>query len=273
MKPAAATLALPLLLAALAGCGGDREAPSTETRPAGDRGSADVAVTPQTPAPQGTSPAPGYTVAPVENAGRVTGRIVFQGTPPPPSPIAVNKDVTVCGREKHVSEDLVVGSGGGIANAVVSLQGISSGKAFAADARPVLDQRGCWFHPHVQVIPAGATLEILNNDGILHNVHTYPANNPPVNMAQPKFRKVLTTSFARPDVVKVACDVHGWMTAWIVVAGHPYHAVTGADGRFVLDGVPVGTYTLHVWHESLGTREQPVSVGPGGTVEATITFG
>jgi plastocyanin len=266
MSRRTASVAWPLLLAALAGCGG---APEPPARP--DDGGAPAAP-PAASAPTG-SPAGGYSVVPVPNPGRVSGRIRFGGSPPAPAPIAITKDVAVCGREKRVSEDLVVGPGGGIANAVVSLRGVTAGKAFGAGPAPVLDQRGCWFHPRVQVVPAGATLEILNNDGILHNVHTYPGSNPPVNMAQPKFRKVLTTSFARPDVVKVACDVHAWMTAWIIVAEHPYHAVTGADGGFVLEGVPPGSYTLHVWHESLGTREQPIEVGPGGAAEANLTFG
>jgi hypothetical protein len=209
----------------------------------------------------------------VDDAGRVAGRVLFRGTPPPPAPVVVTKDVPVCGTEKHVAEDLVVGPGGGVRNAVVFLDGIAAGKPFPADSRPVLDQRGCWFHPHVQVLAAGATLEILNNDGILHNVRTSPGNNPPINMAQPKFRRVMTTSFARPDIVKVSCDVHVWMTAWLFVAGHPYHAVSGDDGGFALDGVPPGTYTLRVWHETLGTRQQPVTVPPAGAADASFTFG
>jgi hypothetical protein len=172
-----------------------------------------------------------------------------------------------------VPETLVVGAGGALKNVVVSIDGIRGGRPFPSGARPRLDQRGCWFIPHVQVVPAGVEIDIINSDGILHNIHTFPKNNPPINMAQPKFKKIMSHAFARPDVVKVNCDVHSWMNAWIVVAPHPYFAVTDEDGRFTMSDVPGGTYTLRAWHEALGTREQTIAVQPGGTAEATFRFG
>ena len=166
----------------------------------------------------------------------------------------------------------MVDGNGGIRYAVVSIDPVQGGKSFDT-ATPQLDQRGCWFYPHVQIVPAGADMEILNSDGILHNIHTYPEKNKPVNMAQPKFRKVLKTSFAEPDIVRVSCDVHNWMNAWIVVAKHPYYVVTSEDGSYELDGVPPGTYTLSAWHETLGTQTQSVTVEKDGTAEANLTFG
>jgi plastocyanin len=207
----------------------------------------------------------------VADGGRIAGRVVYAGVVPPPQPVAVTKDHAVCGRTGHVAEGLLVGAGGGLHNAVVSIDGIAAGKPFGA-ARTVLDQRGCWFVPHVLVVPAGEPLDILNSDGILHNIHTFPRNNPPINMAQPKFKKVMTHTFARPDLVRVACDVHGWMGAWIVVAGHPYHAVTGADGRFEIDGIPPGRRSIRVWHETLGERTQETTVEPGRAIEITVTY-
>ena len=207
----------------------------------------------------------------VEGAGSIRGRVVFEGTPPPPVPVEMTKDRAVCASGKHVEEKLLVAKDGGLQNAVVSIDPVRRGKAFPAET-PRLDQRGCWFHPHVQIVPAGSEVEVLNNDGILHNIHTFPKANKPINMAQPKFRKVLKTSFEKPDVIRVACDVHSWMGAWIVVVDHPYNVVTGEDGSFSLDGVPPGTYTLKSWHESLGIVEQKVTVSPGASVDADLTY-
>lgn len=244
-----------------AGCGRSDDAP------AGPTGGSPAPSQPSAAAPEA------YAVEPPANPGRVSGSAVYSGALPDPSPITVTKDQAVCGLTQHVPETLMVGAGGALKNVVVSIDGITRGMPFPAGARPTLDQRGCWFIPHVQVVPVGAEIDILNSDGILHNIHTFPKNNPPINMAQPKFKKVMSHAFARPDVVKVNCDVHGWMNAWIVVAPHPYFAVTAADGRFTLAGVPAGTYTLRAWHETLGTREQTIAVQPGGTVEAAFRFG
>jgi plastocyanin len=210
---------------------------------------------------------------PVEGGGSVSGRVIYRGMPPERAPVAVTKDREVCGRTAHRAEGLVVGRGGGLQNAVVSIDPVTRGKPWPGGSKPVLDQRGCWFVPHLLLVPAGAEIDILNSDGILHNIHTHPKLNPPINLAQPKFKKVLNHAFARPETVRVVCDVHSWMNAWIVVAAHPYHAVTGEDGAFSLDQVPPASYTLKAWHETLGTSEQPVTVSPGGRVEATLAFG
>ncbi|HET6277723.1 MAG TPA: carboxypeptidase regulatory-like domain-containing protein, partial [Candidatus Polarisedimenticolia bacterium] len=216
---------------------------------------------------------PGYAIEAVRGGGRISGRVLFAGTPPAPEPVTITKDKGVCDAARHTSEALVVDSAGGIRDAVVAIASIAAGKPFPGGARPVLDQRGCWFVPHVQLLPAGAEIDILNSDGILHNLHTFSEANPAINVAQPKFKKRLTQSFASPERVRVMCDVHGWMSAWIVVIGHPYHALSAPDGSYALDEVPPGQYTLTVWHETLGGQEREVTVEPDGAVEATFKFG
>ncbi len=256
VRPAGAMLAV---LTCLIACGGE---PPPTTTGGGDTPPADAA-----------APPAGYVVEPVTAGGRITGRVVFEGTPPAPEPVTITKDKAVCGASKHTSEALVVGDDGGIRNAVIAIESIARGKAFAAGSRPILDQRGCWFIPHVQLLPAGAEIDILNNDGILHNLHTFSERNPAINVAQPKFKKRITQSFELLERVRVICDVHSWMSAWIVVIGHPYHVLSASDGSYALDEVPPGNYTLTVWHETLGTQEHEVAVEAGGTVEVAFTFG
>jgi hypothetical protein len=73
----------------------------------------------------------------------------------------------------------------------------------------------------------------------------------------------MTERFQHPEIVKVSCDAHPWMTGWIVVTDHPYVAVTDERGAFRLAGVPPGSYTLSLWHETLGEQRQEVTVRAG----------
>jgi hypothetical protein len=218
-----------------------------------------------------SSPSPAYTTITVVAGGTVSGTVTYAGTAPAPAKLQVTKDVAVCGKEGHVDESLVVGANKGIKDVVVSIKDVKQGKAMEAlGASFVLDQKVCAYKPHVVIVPVNKPLEILNSDGILHNIHTYGKKNPAKNIAQPKFKKKLTEIFAQPEAIPVKCDVHGWMSAWIVVAEHPYYTVTGADGKFTIADVPAGTYTVEFWQEKLGTQTKQVNVAASGT--ATLDF-
>jgi plastocyanin len=205
----------------------------------------------------------------VANGGSISGVVKFKGTPPARAPLEVNKDKEVCAVTPKLSRDLIVAADGGIQYAVVSITNIQKGKAQPQD-KVVLDQKGCEYLPHVVQVPAGGSVEILNSDGILHNIHTYSKDNPPLNRAQPKFKKTLNETFAKPEMVKLTCDVHGWMSGWLVVQDHPYYVVTDEKGAFKLTDVPAGDYELKVWQEKLGETTQKVTVQPGA--DTTVTF-
>ena len=155
-----------------------------------------------------------------QGGGSIVGEVKFSGTPPAPKVVKVNKDNQACGDEKK-SEELVVGANKGIRYAVVSLVG-ATGAAAKPAQKPVLDQKGCHFAPHVLLLPAGAEVDILNNDGVLHNIHTFATANPSINKAQPKFKKVMTEKFGdKPEIIRIQCDAHSWMLGWVVVTAHP----------------------------------------------------
>lgn len=195
----------------------------------------------------------------VKDGGTITGTIKFAGTPPVRKELQVTKDKEICGKNQHLSWDLVVGPNKGIENAVVTLLDMKKGEKWTI-AKATVDQNGCVYTPHVVVVPAGGQLDILNSDGILHNIHTYSKANSSINKAQPKFKKVLTEKFAKPEIVKVTCDAHSWMLGWFVVSDHPYVAVTNDKGEFTLSNVPPGNYKLEVWQETLGKKVQDVVV-------------
>ncbi len=207
-------------------------------------------------------------------AGDVVGSVKIVGEAPAADMRHASVDQAVCGAEPRPSEALAVSPAGGVRNAVVfvaheRLEGWRSPTTFQ------MDQRRCTFVPHVLIIPPGATVEVLNSDGILHNFHTLGRLNPSLNLAQWAKAKPLRVTFEHPEIVQVKCDVHGdgFMRAWIVVAAHPYYALTDEGGRFRLADVPMGPHTLEVWHERVGTKRVPISVGASGEVSVSVTFG
>jgi plastocyanin len=202
------------------------------------------------------------------DSGTVSGKVVFKGTPPPPRAVPVTTDSPACGKEQQ-AEDLVVGPDKGIKYAVVRLVGAKVASEDAA--KPVeLDQKGCKFNPHVVIVPKGGTMDILNNDGIAHNIHSHSTANAEFNKAQPGFKKRMSQKFAEPERVKLSCDIHPWMGGWIVVSDGEPVAVTDASGSFKLANVPSGTYKLEVWQEKLGTQSREVTVKAGA--DASVTF-
>ena len=202
--------------------------------------------------------------------GAISGLVVFDGSIPKPRKISVNKDLEVCGKES-ASEDLVISVDRGIRWAVVSLENLDARTPIKPDAS-VLDQKGCRFVPHVVIVPNGGRVDIKNSDGILHNFHTFSESNSPINKAQPKFKKVMTEEFGIPEFVKVACDVHSWMSGWIIVTKHPWYAVTDKKGKFKLENVPAGKHLLRVWHEKLGELYTEVEVRAGEETKLPLSL-
>jgi plastocyanin len=201
--------------------------------------------------------------------GTISGTVKYDGAPPTPKPVEVTKDKEVCGLVKHVNEDLLVDSGGGIANAVVIVKGAKG------DLKPTsvtFDQKGCRYEPHVLAFPAGSTVKIMNDDGILHNIHTYSTVNPSFNAAQPKFKKEMDKVIDKPEVIKVTCDAHGWMHGWWVSTDTPYYAVTDDKGNYTIANVPPGSYTVEVWQEKLGTDDQKADVKDGAAANVNFTL-
>ncbi len=202
--------------------------------------------------------------------GTIVGTVKFQGETPERNKITVTRGKKVCGKETQFTESLVSGGDGGVKNAVLYLTDIQKGKAFKASSVFQIDQRGCQFHPHVLIVPAGKTFTLINSDGILHNFLTNSTKNPILNKAQPKFKKKLKIKINKPEIIRANCDVHEWMNGWLVVAGHPYYSLTDGSGTFKIPDVPPGTYTIQLWHETLGQQTRNVTVKAGEQTKAAF---
>jgi plastocyanin len=209
-----------------------------------------------------TLPASGmaqYSGGAVSDGGSISGSVKFKGTAPAPKKLDVGKDKEVCAKTPKMDQSLIVNNGN-LANAVVTITDIKKGKKSEVK-KVTLDQNGCEYKPHVLAFQAGSTVEILNPDGILHNVHSYSKVNTAFNVAQPKFKKTMEQKIEKPEApFEVKCDVHGWMSGWLVSMAHPYFAVTDNSGNFKLTDVPAGTYNVEVWHAKLGKSSQKVTV-------------
>jgi plastocyanin len=262
------TALIGLALVAVAGCA----ACSDETPAAKPAAAPAAAMKPAEPAAAAPMAAPttGYTGGAVVGGGTISGKVTFQGTAPKLPPEARNKDPKVCGTT-FPNQTLLLGAGGGVKNVVVSLTDIHAGKPMApGDAQ--LDQNKCSYAPHVQAVEVGTNLTVLNSDTILHNVHASLGAATVFNMAMPIHNQKIPTKLSKAGLIKLKCDVHGWMNGAIAVEDTPYFAVTGDDGSFTIADVPPGTYTVQAWHETLGDQTQKVTVAAGGKTTADLKY-
>ncbi len=218
------------------------------------------------------------------SAGDLTGKVVFKGTPPAEMPIRLDE---TCGKmhppEGETTHRYVVAKDGGLANVVVYVSKGLEGKKFPVPAEAVeLNQVGCMYSPYVSAAMIGQTVKIKNSDPLLHNVHALPRadGNSEFNMGQPNQNMVDETTFAKKMtakeiLVKIKCDVHDWMLAYVGVMENPFFAVSDKDGNYKIKGLPAGEYTITAYHlKTHGTTTPGVTqtVKIAGDAAATADF-
>jgi plastocyanin len=206
-------------------------------------------------------------------AGTIKGSVKLDGKAPEPAKLNMKADPFCAQQPGGVDEEIAVGKDNGLKNVVVRITKGVSNPPPVPTTPAVVDQNGCIYKPRVVVARAGQTVEIRNSDQTLHNVHTYKGTATLFNLAHiqgtgPQKKKFPTAG----DVVKFKCDVHPWMTGWVVVTDNPYFAVSGDDGSFTIKDVPAGKYTVEVWHEKLGTQTKDVTVTDAGTVDLKLSM-
>ncbi|MBI3358830.1 MAG: hypothetical protein HY037_04495 [Nitrospirae bacterium] len=214
----------------------------------------------------------GFGVATAQ-AGSLSGTIKLGVDAPKLPMVKVDKDPEVCGAADRPSEKLMLSKDKGVANAVITIKDVKGGKALDPSKKIEFVQQKCRFHPHVLIIPKGAVIDVVNNDPITHNIHTFPKENPPLNKAQPTTLKRITSpKFEVAETIKVQCDIHrGLMSAWFVVADSPYTVVSDASGNFKISDVPDGTYQVEIWHEALGKETKEVTI-KGGDAKLDVSL-
>lgn len=216
--------------------------------------------------------------APAGATGTIKGRIRLAGKAPANPPIRMGAD-PLCARlaresgKRPVQELVVASADGGLANTFVDLQGTFKTVAAPPKDAAVVSQHGCLYTPRVVGVRVGQTLRLVNNDTLLHNLHGISSKNNGFNVTQPQ--SGMANNFVMKTgetMMRLKCDVHAWMTAYVGVETHPYFAVSGGDGTFTIANVPAGKQTIRAWHERFGRITQVVDVKPGATVTIDLAY-
>ena len=218
------------------------------------------------------APAAAYEVVTVADGGAIAGVVKFSGAPPRLEPLAVTRNDDVCGEQKE-SEALVLSPERGVRGSVILVAGVARGKK--PDAELVLDTHRCVFVARVTAAMIGDKARVKNSDAILHSAHGSLGQPTVFNLALPSRDQMIdiTRRLTRPGVIRVVCDVHPHMLAWMIVHDSPYYAVTDERGAFRIDGILPGRYQVTMWHEGFRPRGLDKDGRPRYDEPRTVTRG
>ena len=222
-------------------------------------------------------------------AVNITGTVMYDGDAPARPALTATKDQhcidAVAGTK---SEALVVSKGKGIKNVVIYAR-VRGAEVTVPDKNPVMDQNGCAYYPHVLAIVAGSTVDITSSDPVAHNVHSHAKKNDAINYQIPQPGKIIPHKVAKAEQIKFTCDIHAWMTGYIVAVDSNHFVVTGdkdADGAWIssndyeksadtgsysIADVPAGKVRVVAWHEELGSANKTIEVPASGDIAVSFT--
>lgn len=228
-------------------------------------------------------------LASVAFAGTITGTVTYEGDAPARPALTATKDQHCIDAVKGTkSEALVVSKGKGIKNVVIYAR-IRGAKPTVPAKNPVMDQKGCAYYPHVLAVVAGSTVDLTSSDPVAHNVHSHAKKNEAINYQIPQPGKVIPHKIAKAEEIKFTCDIHAWMTGYIVAVPNDFFTVTGyknADGGWIssddyeksadtggysIAEVPAGRARVVAWHEELGSANKTVEVPASGDIAVNFT--
>ena len=202
--------------------------------------------------------------------GSVHGKVTLSNYKlPPPAPNLVN-----CGNHQVAITDqtVLLNRDGTLRNVIIYLKNAPPAPTTATPAPALLDQVNCNYQPHVLVIRTNQAVRFKSSDDTMHNVHTTCEFNKPVNFATMRANDSRDITFDSPEIFRVKCDVHPWMSAWIAVLPHSYYSLTADAGTFEIKNSPTGNQTLIAWHERFGELEQTVNITADKATEIIFNF-
>jgi hypothetical protein len=208
------------------------------------------------------------------------GVVKFDGPRPERKPIQLKErggKLSECAKmhaTPPLRENAIISDKGGLGNVFVYVKKGPLKKTYPVPQKPVvLDQKKCMFRPHVQGIRVGQQFLMRNSDSVIHNVRSHSLRNRAFNIAQPADTPDRKKTFTKGErAIKMKCDIHGWMTAYVFAMEHPFFAVSDEKGQFKIEGLPAGEYTVAAWHEEFGDQESQITIAASGSTEFTLSF-
>jgi plastocyanin len=206
----------------------------------------------------------------VTGPGVVQGRVMFKGKPPA-LPALRNEPCCPGAPTTLLDESFIQNADGSLANCFVYVEGAprTTGAALPPAS---LDQKNCQYIPHLVGIVVGQTLRVTSSDDTTHNVHYQPKYSADANLWMKKAGESADITFPAPEVIRTGCDVHPWMSAHIGVFDNPFFAITADGGTFNIPNLPVGKYTLTVWHERYGRLQQELVIRDSTPVKTDFVY-
>lgn len=209
------------------------------------------------------------------NEANVIGTISVKGALPKARDIDMSADPVCQKLNRKPQTEWVITNQRRLQNAFIYVKGdkLNAYRFEIPDSEVMLNQRACYFEPHVFGLRTGQTLRIINSDPTFHNVHPTPKLNPEWNQTHAQDAPPMIKTFRRAEVmIPIKCNQHPWMKAYAGVMDHPFFAVSDSSGKFEIRGLPEGTYKLVIWHEVLGEQEIEITVIPGESRNVDYTF-
>ena len=265
---------LPLLglVASVVACSSD-EAGGTTLPPHIASGAAPADARPEPPAI--VTPPGAYRATSVLSDGLVSGTVRIAGEIPEDTLVRPTMDQGVCGTS--FTDRTMVHRGTLLADAVVWITDLRSGRALPLRRRFEVMNVHCRLEPRVQAVVTGGTLNVRTKDPLVHRTRILRQGTESTLavIRQNDAGEVVPVhdALTGPGMLELRSDVHPWTRAFVAVFDHPYFDVTGADGAFTITGLPPGQYTIAAWHERLGRIEHPVTITAGERATVELTFG
>ncbi len=227
-----------------------------------------------------TATAGSYDEIDVVDGGRFVGTVSAGDNTADSRSYTISKDTDICGEGTREVNFVELNDAGMLMGAVVFLVDVSAGKAFPEELMSLtLNQESCAFSPALGVMANRGEFTAINNDHTLHNIHTYEqigsARRSVMNVSQPEAGDTVTKEIKlrRGNGMKVECDAHDFMHAFVYVAKNPYFSVVDENGAFEIGDIPAGTYEVMMWHGFLGEIEVgDITVEANGEVSMDLSY-
>ena len=204
--------------------------------------------------------------------GMLVGRVTYTGPTEPEQVAEVTRDSSFCGATTSIQALTVNAKNRGLQGAVVSIDGGTVPVANSPRPPLVLTNTRCAFSPRIAAGEVGQQLEIHNDDPVMHNTHISIGPRTFVNVAMIPAGQPVLKPLKQPGIYSVKCDAHKFMHAAVIVFAHPFFSVTDDSGAFEIARLTPGEHVVTVWHDTLGTFQQRITIPARGDAAITIEY-